>query len=94
MSNARQFWTNYMSMDCSLEDAKDNSPKAEWSDLRCYVEIQALQNIEFKYEALQSRTAKLVAALEKYETQSCSAQSLDMAAREALAEYRSQENEK
>jgi hypothetical protein len=34
----REFWTNWMSMETSLERAKELWPKAEWEDLRCYVE--------------------------------------------------------
>lgn len=37
MSKPREFWTNEMSMEDSLSDAKDFWPRAEWEDLQCYV---------------------------------------------------------
>jgi hypothetical protein len=32
-----QFWTNYLAMESSIEEAMRVTPRAEWEDLRCYV---------------------------------------------------------
>jgi hypothetical protein len=52
-------WTNYMQMNYSLEVAKEWTPKAEWSDLRCYVP-------ESDYTNLEAENKRLRDALEKY----------------------------
>ncbi len=56
--NKREFWANWMAMESSLSEAKDVTPKAEWEDLRCYVEKSA-------YAALETKLAECVAALEQ-----------------------------
>lgn len=53
----REFWSNWMSMDESLDEAKDNWPRAEWEDIRCFVEKSA-------YGKLQARVAELETQLE------------------------------
>jgi hypothetical protein len=53
----REWWTNYMGMSSSFDEAKWNWPEAEWEDLRCYVEESA-------YRKLQGENARLREALE------------------------------
>ena len=55
----KEFWTNWMSMHDNLDEAKDNWPKAEWEDLRCYVAYEdyesqraVIEKLEAEYKTL------------------------------------------
>ncbi len=37
-NRGREFFTNYMSLSDSIDEARDNWPKAEWEDIKSYIE--------------------------------------------------------